>query len=99
MYEKSASETATAESLGRASSLKHVLFVRSQNGLRSPTAEQIFSSHPGIACLSAGLNNEAQNPVTPELVEWAEIIFIMEPALVQLLKAKATPFLPAAPFQ
>jgi predicted protein tyrosine phosphatase len=58
--------------------MKNVLFICSQNKLRSPTAEQVFSSYPGIECSSAGLNNDAENPVTPELVEWAEIIFVME---------------------
>ena len=58
--------------------MKRVLFVCSQNRLRSPTAEQIFSSHKGIEVASAGLNNDADNPVTPELVEWAELIFVME---------------------
>ncbi len=58
--------------------MKNVLFICSQNKLRSPTAEQVFSSYPGIDCSSAGLNNDAENPVTPELVEWAEIIFVME---------------------
>lgn len=58
--------------------MKHVLFVCSQNRLRSPTAEQIFADYPGIECASAGLNNDAENPVTPELLEWAELIFVME---------------------
>jgi predicted protein tyrosine phosphatase len=48
------------------------------NRWRSPTAEQIFSEHPGIECTSAGLNRGAENPLTPELVEWAELIFVME---------------------
>ena len=56
----------------------HVLFICSQNRLRSPTAEQIFSTYPGIECLSAGLNHDAEHPVTPELVEWADLIFVME---------------------
>ncbi len=58
--------------------MKHVLFICSQNRLRSPTAEQIFSNHPGIECASAGLNKDADNPVAPELLEWAELIFVME---------------------
>lgn len=68
--------------------MKHVLFVCSQNRLRSPTAEQIFSDHPGIECTSAGLNNDAENPVTPELIEWAEIIFVMEKAHRNKLSSK-----------
>lgn len=60
--------------------MTRVLFVCSMNRLRSPTAEQVFASHPGIECDSAGLNNDAENPVTGELVEWAELIFVMEKA-------------------
>jgi predicted protein tyrosine phosphatase len=58
--------------------MKHVLFICSQNRLRSPTAEQIFSGHPGIEVASAGTNNDAQNPLTNELVRRADIIFVME---------------------
>lgn len=55
-----------------------VLFVCSQNRLRSPTAEQIFADHPGIEVQSAGTNNDAENPLTSELVRWADLIFVME---------------------
>jgi predicted protein tyrosine phosphatase len=55
-----------------------VLFVCSQNRLRSPTAEQVFAGHPGVECTSAGTNNDAENPLTAELVEWAEVIVVME---------------------
>lgn len=58
--------------------MTRVLFICSMNRLRSPTAEQVFATHPGIECDSAGLNNDAHNPVTGELVEWAELIFMME---------------------
>ena len=68
--------------------MKNVLFICSQNRLRSPTAEQVFSSRPNIECASAGLNHDAENPVTPELVEWAEIIFVMEKAHRNKLTSK-----------
>lgn len=55
-----------------------VLFICSLNRWRSPTAEQVFAEHPGIECTSAGINRGAENPLTPELVEWAELIFVME---------------------
>jgi len=58
--------------------MKNVLFVCSQNRLRSPTAEQVFASHPAINVASAGTNNDAEVPVSRELVEWADIIFVME---------------------
>ena len=64
----------------RAGAVRHVLFVCSQNRLRSPTAEQVFASVAGIETASAGLNNDAENPLTPELVEWADLIFVMEKA-------------------
>lgn len=56
----------------------HLLFICSQNKLRSPTAEQVFANWPGIECASAGTNRGAETPLTPELVEWADIIFAME---------------------
>ena len=58
--------------------LKRVLFVCSQNRLRSPTAEQVYAEYPGVECASAGTNHNAENPLTAELVEWADIIFAME---------------------
>jgi predicted protein tyrosine phosphatase len=58
----------------------NVLFLCSQNRLRSPTAEQVFAAHAGIEVTSAGLNHDAENPTTPELVAWADVIFVMERA-------------------
>ena len=56
----------------------NLLFVCSQNRLRSPTAEQIFANHPGVETGSAGTNNDAEEPLSAELVQWADIIFVME---------------------
>ena len=108
------------------SAVKNLLFICSQNKLRSPTAEAVFAGMPGIDVDSAGLNHDAIVSLTPEQVEWADLIFVMEkehrnklnrkfkrhlngqrvivlgipdnydcmdPALVELLKAKVTPFL------
>jgi predicted protein tyrosine phosphatase len=68
--------------------MKNVLFVCSQNRLRSPTAEQVFADWPGIETSSAGTNNGAENPLSHELVEWADIIFVMERAHRTKLQAK-----------
>lgn len=57
-----------------------VLFLCSQNRLRSPTAEQVFADWPGIEVSSAGLNQDAENPLTPELLAWSQLIFVMERA-------------------
>jgi predicted protein tyrosine phosphatase len=55
-----------------------LLFVCSQNRLRSPTAEHHFSLLEGIETVSAGTNRSAEVPLSAELVEWADIIFCME---------------------
>lgn len=56
------------------------LFVCSQNRLRSPTAEAIFAKWHGVECESAGVHESANVPVGPELLAWAEVIFVMERA-------------------
>jgi predicted protein tyrosine phosphatase len=56
-----------------------VLFICSQNMLRSPTAETVFSVVPGLEVASAGTEPDAGMPVSADLVEWAEIILVMEP--------------------
>lgn len=56
----------------------NVLFVCSRNRLRSPTAEQVFADYPGIEVASAGLRPDAEEQVTTELVQWADMIFVME---------------------
>ena len=58
--------------------MKKVLFLCSQNRLRSPTAEQVFATWPNIEVESAGMNHDADTPVTAQVVEWADIIFVME---------------------
>lgn len=60
----------------------------SRNRLRSPTAEQVFASWPGIETASAGINGDADNPVTPELLQWADLILVMERAHRSKLSAK-----------
>lgn len=50
----------------------------SQNRLRSPTAEQIFAGHEGIEVSSAGTNNDADNPLSDEQVDWADVVVVME---------------------
>ncbi len=56
----------------------NILFICSKNRLRSPTAEQVFADWPGVNTASAGVNLDADNPVSPELLEWAELILVME---------------------
>lgn len=59
---------------------KRILFLCSQNKLRSPTAEAIFADYPAIEVDSAGLNNDAEVPLSEEQVLWADLIIVMEKA-------------------
>jgi predicted protein tyrosine phosphatase len=65
-----------------------MLFVCSQNRLRSPPAEQVFSKRRDIEVASAGTNHDADTPLTHELVAWADIIFVMEKAHLAKLQKK-----------
>ena len=58
--------------------MQNILFVCSQNKLRSPTAEAVFADTPNWDVRSAGLKNNAEIPVTPEDIEWADYILVME---------------------
>ncbi|WP_299343326.1 low molecular weight protein tyrosine phosphatase family protein [uncultured Pseudoxanthomonas sp.] len=67
---------------------RNILFICTQNRLRSPTAEQVFADWPAVETASAGLGNDAEVPVSPELLAWADLIFVMEPAHRSRLSAK-----------
>ena len=68
--------------------MKRALFICSQNKLRSPTAEQVFSEWPNVETDSAGLGNDAVVPLSAEQIEWATIIFVMEKAHKNKLSTK-----------
>jgi predicted protein tyrosine phosphatase len=38
----------------------------------------VFSSVPCLEVDSAGLNHDAETPLTPEQVIWADVVFVME---------------------
>ncbi|WP_408950894.1 low molecular weight protein tyrosine phosphatase family protein [Lysobacter sp. Hz 25] len=68
--------------------MRRILFVCSQNKLRSPTAEQVFAVRDDLDVASAGLNHDAEQPLGAEQVEWAELIFVMEKAQRSKLQRK-----------
>jgi predicted protein tyrosine phosphatase len=55
-----------------------LLFICSRNRLRSPTAEAVFSGLPGVEALSAGTSPDAETPVSADLIEWADLVLVME---------------------
>ncbi|HBI68851.1 MAG TPA: phosphotyrosine protein phosphatase [Massilia sp.] len=68
--------------------MTRALFICTQNRLRSPTAEQVFATWPGVETDSAGVGNDADVPLSPEQLAWAEIVFVMEKAHRNRLSAK-----------
>ena len=104
----------------------NLLFVCTVNRMRSCTAEAIYSGDLRYTVMSAGTSPDATRQVSPELLLWADKIFVMEkhheafilrqfphevsgkqiivlgipdiyfymePELVDLLKAKISPWL------
>jgi predicted protein tyrosine phosphatase len=58
--------------------MKKILFICSQNRLRSPTAEAVFSEYEGLEVDSAGIDRGAENVLSSEAIAWADIVFVME---------------------
>ncbi len=73
--------------------MKHLLFICSQNRLRSPTAERLFYDRQGHKAASAGLDPGAVNPLSSDLLEWADVIFVMEKAHLNKLNKRFQAFL------
>ena len=55
-----------------------VVFICSQNKLRSPTAEAIYKTTPGLDVISRGTDASANEPLTAEAIEWADMLVVME---------------------
>lgn len=60
--------------------MRNALFICSANRLRSPTAAEVFAAWPNVETDSAGLNHDADVPLSPEQLDWADVIFVMEKA-------------------
>ena len=65
---------------------KHVLFVCTHNEVRSLTAEHLYRGNPDLEVQSAGIASHAKNAVTPELLEWADLVVAFEPRHVKAIK-------------
>ena len=56
-----------------------LLFVCSQNRIRSLTAESLFAGSTGYEARSVGTEADARVRITEGHIGWADIIFVMEP--------------------
>ncbi len=72
------------------------LFICHYNRKRSATAERIFGKDPSLDVLSAGTSDEALVRVNQRMLEWADIVFVMDGEQVQAL-ATMFPGDPALP--
>ena len=55
-----------------------ILFVCSKNQWRSPTAERVFRTEPGLAVRSAGTARSARRTINVADIRWADLILVME---------------------
>jgi predicted protein tyrosine phosphatase len=63
----------------------NILFVCSRNKWRSATAETIYQNHPIHHVRSAGTSTAARIKINAKLINWADLIFVMEKRHKQLL--------------
>jgi len=57
---------------------KRFLFVCKANLDRSPCAESLFKNHPNIQARSCGFYVEQGTEINQKLINWADIIFLMD---------------------
>jgi predicted protein tyrosine phosphatase len=67
---------------------KKLLFVCSQNRIRSLTAEKIFDGVDGFQARSAGTQPNARIALTPGHLGWADVIFVMEKSHLAKVRQK-----------
>lgn len=65
-----------------------VLFVCTQNKVRSLTAEHLYRVRPDLEVKSCGTANFAKTQFTKELLDWAEVIFVADDSQVEFMKQK-----------
>src|SRR5688572_22130859 len=70
------------------SQIQKLLFVCSRNRWRSLTAEKIFANVLDYQVRSAGTQPDARIIVTEGHIRWADLIFVMEKAHLNKLRAK-----------
>lgn len=66
----------------------NLLFVCTENKLRSATAEAVFMSYPNVTAIGAGTNRDAETPISGDLIEWADAVLVMEKSHKSKITAK-----------
>ena len=68
--------------------MKNLLYICSRNQWRSKTAEQLFRDRKGVSVRSAGTASSARVKVTRELLNWADVVFVMERKHANVLRKR-----------
>ena len=58
--------------------MSNLLFICSKNQWRSPTAELLFKGHQLHHARSAGTSDKARVKLNQKLIDWADVVFVME---------------------
>ncbi|MEL6477803.1 MAG: phosphotyrosine protein phosphatase [Pseudomonadota bacterium] len=59
--------------------MTRVLFICGKARARSPTAAQIFADLPGVSTDFGGISTDADDALSADQIEWADLILVMEP--------------------
>ena len=81
---------------GSAADPIRALFICHYNRKRSATAERVFAKDPTLDVLSAGTSEDALVRVNERMLEWADLVFVMDGEQVQAL-AQMFPAHPVLP--
>jgi predicted protein tyrosine phosphatase len=64
--------------MAEAPAVPRVLFLCYQNRRRSATAERMFCKRPDLDVRSAGIGPDALVRVNSRMLDWADVVFVME---------------------
>lgn len=73
--------------------MTHILFICGKARKRSPTAAEVASALCGVRTDFAGLSNDADERLSAEQIEWANLIAVMEKAQLARLTRQFGPLI------
>lgn len=68
--------------------MSNLLFICSKNQWRSPTAELLFKNRSEHMARSAGTSDKARIKITQKIIDWADVIFVMERKHLDIIKQR-----------
>ena len=74
--------------MSESESKKRVLFVCTQNKVRSLTAEHLYRGRPDLEVKSCGTATFAKNQLTAELLGWSEVVFFFDDSQMEVIEKR-----------